>query len=327
MKAAFIKKTGGPEEIQWGELPTPTPKDNEVLVKVSAVAVNPVDTYIRAGKFPLAKPLSMPYIIGSDMVGTVSKTGKNATQFKAGEKVWSNSLGRDGRQGSFAEYVIVDKDLLYPAPADVDDKILVSFLQAGATASLGLVREAMLKTSDIIFVNGGGGNIGSAVIQLAKERGAKVITSSSSKEKLEWCKSIGADLVLDYKTDNMEEKIKKFAPEGVNVFWDTSRTPNFDLAVPLLAKKGRIILMAGAEAHPPFPVGPFYRKECSMRGFNLNLASPQELLQCADIINVSLLNNKIQSKIAQVMPLSDAAEAHKMIESKPEVWGKIVLTA
>lgn len=324
MKAAYIKKTGTPNVIEWGDLPIPEITDNEVLVKVSAVAVNPVDTYIRSGKYHQNIPL--PFIIGRDMVGVVEKVGSKVMDFKLGQRVWSNSLGAYGRQGSFAEYVVVDHDFLYHAPEEVDDKLIVSVLHSGATAALGLIREAMLKSTDMIFINGGGGNIAAAVIQLAKGRGAYVITSTSGKEKVDWCKAIGADIVLDYKEDDLIARMKEIAPDGVNVFWDTSRHPNFDVAVSLLAMKGQIILMAGSGSKPEFPVGPFYNKECSMKGFSLLSANAKELKQCADIINLCLERKQLKSKIAYVMPLSEAAKAHAMMEAPDEVWGKIVLT-
>ncbi len=326
MKAAFIHKTGGPESIEWGDLPIPAINPNEVLVKVSAVAVNLVDTYVRAGKYPLKAPLPLPYIIGSDMVGVVEKVGKSVTKFKVGQRVWTNSAGFQGRQGCFAEYAAIEQNLLYPAPAHVDDTSLVASLQAGATACLGLIHAAFLKATDVIFVNGGGGNVGSAVIQIAKARGATVFTSTSGTEKIEWCKSLGADLVVDYKKDHIEQCVRALSPAGVDVFWDTSRQPNFDLSVGLLAEKGRIVLMAGADARPPFPVGLFYRKQCSMKGIVLKDATERELEQCAELINACLEQKVLKSKIAKVMPLSLAAKAHSMLETKADLWGKIVLT-
>lgn len=326
MKAAFIRKTGSPDVIEWGDLPIPKIKDDEVLVKVSAVTVNPVDLYYRSGKYEQNPPIPSPYIIGQDMVGVVSEVGSKVADFKPGQRVWTNSLGVKGRQGSFAEYVAVNADFLYHAPKNVDDKSIVAVLQSGATASLGLIREAMLKTTDTIFINGGGGSIAAAVIQLAKGRGSRVITSTSSKEKIDWCKKIGADIVLDYHKDDVEQEVKKLAPQGINVFWDTSRNPNFDLAVSILAQKGCILLMAGSGNNPPFPIGPFYRKECVMKGFNLFAATAAELRQCAEVVNLCLEKDQLKSNIAKVLPLSDAAKAHAMMEAKPEIWGKIVLT-
>jgi len=325
MKAAFIKKTGTPDVIEWGDLPIPDIKDDEVLVKVSAVTVNPIDTYIRSGKYKQNPPLPQPYIIGRDLVGTVSRVGANVKDFKPGERVWTISLGAGGKQGSFAEYAVVSRDFLYHAPKDVADVDLAAVLLTGATASLGLIRDAMLKSTDTIFINGGGGSVASALIQLSKGRGSRVIVSTSGKEKAEWCKSIGADIIYDYKKDNIQELIKQDAPDGVNVFWDTSRTPNFDFAVSLLANKGRLILIAGAGVEPPFPVGPFYHKECTMKGCNTLRANKVELRQCADVINLCLEKNQLKSKIAKVLPLSDTATAHALMESS-EVWGKIVLT-
>ena len=326
MKAAFIRKTGGPEVIEVGDLPMPQIKDDEVLVKVSAVSVNPIDTYIRSGKYNIDHKFPEPLILGKDLVGIVSKVGSNVEGFSPGQRVWSNSLGKQGQPGSFAEYVPVNMNYLYPAPEKVDDKSLVSVLLTGATASLGLIRDAMLKTTDTIFINGGGGSVAAAVIQLAKGRGAKVIVATTGKEKMEWCKSIGADIVLDYKNNKIEEMVKKEAQDGVDVFWDTSKAPNFDLGMSLLGRNGRFILMSGAESKPPFPVGSFYRKECSMKGLNLLYATEQELRQCADVINLCLERNQFKNKIAHVFPLSETAKAHSMMESQPEIWGKIVLT-
>jgi NADPH2:quinone reductase len=324
MKAAFFRKTGEPNVIEWGDLPTPAINDDQVLVKVAAVTVNPLDTYIRSGKY--TPKLPQPYIIGREMVGTVSKVGAHVTEFKPGQRVWTSSLGYGGKQGSFAEYVAVDQDYLYHAPANADDKLLVSVVHTGSTAALGLIRDAQLRATDTIFVNGGGGSIGSAVIQLAKARGAYVIVSTSGQDKIDWCKSIGADIVFDYKKDNLEEKVKEMAPDGVNVYWETSRNPNFDLGINILAKRGRFILMSGSGSNPPFPVGPFYNKECTLKGLTILMASPAELRQCADLVNMCIERNLLKSKIAQVLPMSEAAKAHAMMEARPEIWGKIVLT-
>lgn len=325
MKAVFIKKTGGPNVIEYGELPTPTIRDNEVLVKVSAVAVNPLDTYVRSGKYTFTEPLPLPFIVGSDAVGIVTHVGSSVKEFKPGQRVWTNRMGMKGRQGSFAEYLAIDSALLYPAPQHVDDNALVAILQSGATACLGLIRAAMLKASEIIFVNGGAGSVGSAIIQLAVARGARVIATTSSDEKMEWCKSLGAELVLDYHKDNFAEKIKTLAPQGVDVFWDTSKHPNFEICVPLMTHHGRIVLMAGGEAHPTLPVGLFYNKECTLKGFTLIHAGQLELKGCAEILNRCLEDGKLKAKIAKELPFSKAAEAHSMIESDSELWGKIIL--
>lgn len=325
MKAAFFRKTGGPDVIEYGDLPTPDIKDDEALVKVSAVAVNPVDTYIRSGKYLLNPPLPNPYIIGLDFVGVISKVGKKVKNFKLGQRVWCNSMGLDGRQGSFSEFVAVDQEHLYPAPDNANDLQIVSVINSGAAACIGLIRIALLRASEIIFVNGGAGNVGSAVIQLAVARGARVIASTSGAEKIQWCKSLGAELVLDYKKDDFAKAVNSFSSHGVDVFWDTSRNPNFEVSVPLLAPKGRIVLMSGSDAHPSFPVGMFYNKECTLKGFSMLHSTALELRGCAEIINLCLIENKLKSKISHEMKLEDASKAHAFLESMPDLWGKIVL--
>lgn len=327
MRAAFIRKTGKPEVIEWGTLPSPEPKGKEVLVRVTAVAANPVDTYIRSGNFPLKHPLPVPFVIGSDMVGIVEKMGPDARGFAVGDKVWTSSAGINSLQGAFSELVAIDSAYLYHAPKKIDDLALVSVIQSATTACLGLLRVAELKSSDVLFVNGAGGNVGSAIIQIAKARGCRVIAATSGQEKIDWCKKLRADLVLDYKKNDFEQKVKAFAPDGVTIFWDTSRHPDFHVSVPLMAHRGRIILMAGADAHPELPVGQFYRKELRLEGFSLGYATALELRQCADLINASLDMGLLQSKIFEVMPMSQAAKAHTIMETTPEMWGKIVLTA
>lgn len=325
MKAAFIRKTGGPDVIEYGDLPVPEIKDNEVLVKVSAVAVNPVDTYIRSGKYLLDPPIPNPYIIGLDMVGVISKVGNKVKSFKPGQRVWSNCLGIGGRQGSFAEFAAIEEELVYPSPEKIGDLEIVSVINSAATACIGLIRVALLRASEVIFVNGGAGGVGSSVIQLATARGARVIASTTGVDKINWCKSLGAELVIDYKKDDFAKAVKSFAPQGVDVFWDTSKEPNFEVSVPLLAQKGRIVLMAGSDAHPSFPVGAFYNKECTLRGLSILHSTVLELRGSAEIINRCLMENKLKGKIAHEMKLADASKAQTLLESKSDLWGKVVL--
>ena len=118
------------------------------------------------------------------------------------------------------------------------------------------MRDAKLKAGETLFVNGGSGGVGSTVVQMAKAIGARVITTAGSEEKLARCREFGADLAINYKSDDVDAQIKAFAPQGVNVFWETLREPDFDRAVALLAPRGRMILMAGREAPPAVPGRP-----------------------------------------------------------------------
>ena len=136
MKAAYIEQPGPPENIMFGELPKPAPQATEVLVKVSAVSVNPIDTYIRNGANYW--PLPQPFIVGCDLAGVVESLGPNATRFRVGDRVWGTNQGLMGRQGTFAEYCAVDEGWLYPTPAGVSDETVAATALVGVTAHLGL---------------------------------------------------------------------------------------------------------------------------------------------------------------------------------------------
>ena len=328
MKAAYINKTGPPENILYGDLPAPKPGPTQCLVKVSAVALNPVDTYIRAGMIQM--PLPAPFIVGCDLAGTVAEIGPGVTRFEPGDRVWGSNQGLLGRQGTFAEYCAVDECWLYPTPNGVTDEQAAASALVGITAHLGLVRDAKLEKGETIFVHGGSGGAGSTAVQLAKAIGARVVATAGSAKKVELCRQLGADFVINYKTQNVEVELKKIAPAGVNVWWETLREPNFDLAVGALSARGRMIVIAGREARPSFPVGPFYVKGCSLHGFVMFMASPKEQQDAADDINRWLAEGKLKANIDRVMPLSQAAAAQRLQEESTighsgALAGKIVL--
>jgi NADPH2:quinone reductase len=328
MKAAYIKGLGPPESIIFGDMPEPASGASRAVVRVVAVAVDPIDTYIRGGTFPMN--LSFPFIIGRDMVGIVEAVGADVRRFSAGDRVWCNNQGYHGRQGTFAEYLAIDERFLYPLPDSADEKIAVAVVHSATTASIGLLREAKLRAGESVFINGGAGNVGSAVLQLAANLGARVIVTAGSDSDLEYCLQLGAKRAVNYRTGDIVEAISEFAPNGIDVYWDTTTKPDFERAVPLLSHRARIVLMAGLDAHPSFPVGAFYTKDCSLHGFAITNATAEELQDCARAINEWLSKGKLLARVDRVMPLAEAAQAHQLIEDslrgRLKLHGKIVLT-
>jgi NADPH2:quinone reductase len=163
-----------------------------------------------------------------------------------------------------------------------------------------------------------------------KSWGARVITPAGNDEKVNICRELGADQVINYKTEMVEERIRKAAPNGVNVWWETLREPDFEKTVPLLAMRGRMILMAGREARPVFPVGPFYTKDCRLHGFAMFNSPAEDQSRAAADINLWLAEGKLKPRIDRVLPLSQAAEAHRIqerstLQKSGELRGKIVL--
>ena len=310
MKAAYIEKPGPPENIIYGNLPKPKPADNQVLVKVKAVAVNPVDTYIRAGMYPMDLP--QPFVIGCDLAGVVEAVGSAVTKFHKGDRVWGSNQGLLGRQGTFAEYAAVDECWLYPTPEEVSDQDAAAVALVGITAHLGLFRDAQLKMGEKVFVNGGTGGVGSCVIQMARAVGARVLTTAGSDEKVRICQQLGANMAVNYKTDDLDAALGKFG--AIDVWFETLREQDFDRAIKHLAFRGRIIVMAGRESRPQLPVGPFYVKDCKLFGFAMFNAPPEEQRKCAAEINRWLAKGKLRPRIDRVMPLSEAAAAHRLQE-------------
>ncbi len=328
MKAAFLRSTGSPDVLEYGELPDPQIGPGQVLVKMGAVSVNPIDTYIRNGANYW--PLPTPYVVGCDLAGTVQAISSDVKHYKVGDRVWCSNLGLMGRQGSFSELCAVDSHWLYPTPEKVSDNEVAACALVGITAHLGLFRTAKLQPGETIFVRGGVGGVGSMVVQMAKAVGARVITTAGSPEKAYRCQQLGADIVIDYTKENVTDRVKQVAPEGVNVFWETLREPDFDGAVAMMAERGRMVLMAGRDARPQFPVGPFYVKGCSLLGFVMFKATPEEQRKCALDINHWLERGQLKAVIDRVLPLSQAAEAHRLqeahtVQKQSSLQGKLVL--
>lgn len=313
MKAAFIESTGSPDVIRYGDLPTPAPKQGEVLVRIGAASLNPIDLYIRAGTVQM--PLTFPFIPGCDLAGTVAGVGPGTTRFKPGDRVWGSNQGLLGRQGASAEYAAVHEDWLYLTPAGVSDVQAAAAALVGITAHLGLFECAKLQPKEIVFVNGGTGGVGSMVVQMAKAVGAEVVTTVGSPEKAELCRAWGAEAVFNYKTQDVDAGIRQYTQgRGVQVWYETQREPDFVRIVDQMAPRGRMIVMAGRTARPAFPVGPFYVKGLSLYGFVMFNASVDEQRRCAEDINRWLAEGKVRVPIGRTFALAETAAAHRYLE-------------
>jgi NADPH2:quinone reductase len=330
MKAALIRQTGTPDVIEYGDLPMPEPAPTEVLIKVGAVSVNPIDTYIRSGMIKVAT--SFPYIVGCDLAGTVEQVSSQVTRFKVGDRVWGSNQSLFGRRGSFAEFAAVDEKWLYSTPAAMTHEQAAAGALTGITAHLGLFLNAGVKPGEVVFVNGGAGGVGSAVIPLAKAAGAKVIATVGNAEKKALCESWGADCVLDYHSATLDDEIKAFtsANGGLQVWYETQVPTNFDRTVGLMSPRGRIIVMAGRNARPEFPNGAFYVKDLRLFGFAMFNAAPDEQRVCADAINALATQGKWQPLIGRTFKLSETAAAHRLqeentLQKQGTLAGKIVL--
>ncbi len=326
MKAAYIKKTGAIDRITYGNLPKPKATGTQVLVQVKAVSVNPVDTYIRAGTIPMELP--KPFILGCDLAGVVDAVGPEVKRLKIGDRVWGSNQGLLGRQGTFAQFAAVEEQWLYPIPKEVSFQDAAAIALVGITAHLGLFRDAQLKIGEKVFIHGGSGGVASCVVQMARTIGAQVMTTAGNDDKVEICRALGANVVVNYKTGNVEDALNRFG--AIDVWWENLREPNLERAISHLALRGRIIIMAGREAKSALPVGPFYTRDAKLHGFAMFNSPAAEQRKAAAEINRWLACGNLRPQIDRVMKLSETAEAHKLQEAntlrkKGSLAGKIVL--
>lgn len=325
MTAAYVTELGPAESIRVGELPVPIPGPTDVLVAVDAVAVNPVDAFIRAGRY--RTPTPFPFVIGRDLVGTVVHAPARAG-FAAGDRVWCNSLGHDGRHGSFARFAVVPADRLYPLPAGVDPLDAVGVAHPAGTAYLAWFRHGDLRPGDTVYVGGGAGNVGRAAIAMAGYAGARVIAGARPADH-DTCTAAGADVVVDYADPDLVARVREAAPDGVDVYWDTSGRDDLEHAVQSIAVGGRILLTAGGRTNGADPdrtlsTWLLYTRDASLRGFVISRAKGADLADAAKLINRLLTDGRLTAQIADDWPLARAAEAHRRIEAG-NVAGRLIM--
>ncbi len=312
MRAAYVTERGPADTIVVGDRPDPTPADGEVLVAVDTVSVNPVDTYVRSGRY--ATPIPLPFVVGRDLVGTVAALGGGVEAFRVGDRVWCNSAGHEGRQGPSAEYAVVPVDRLYPLPDGVDPDTAVAVAHPAATAYLGWFVRARLLAGETVLVAGGAGNVGTAAVQMAAYAGARVVATARPSDH-EACRAAGADAVLDYADPDLGDRIAEVAPDGVDVLWDTAGHHDFALAGRILAPEARVLVTAATVREPVVPLFPLYTRDVSVLGFVISLAPAHELAAAARLVNRMLADGLLTTRVTERMGLADMAEAHRRMES------------
>ncbi len=320
MRAAFITALGPPEVIGIGDLPAPSPGPTDVLVRVEMVVANPVDTFIRSGRYQTPTPF--PFVVGRDLVGTIVATG-DGSHFSAGDRVWCNSLGHDGRQGSFAEYAVAPQDRVYRVPPGVDPAVLVAIAHPAATAYLAWFVHARLRPGETVYVGGAGGNVGAAATAMAHRAGARVVASARPDDH-DRCRAAGADTVVDYRDRDLAALLHNAAPAGFDVFWDTSGHNEFDLIADVVTLGARVLLTAATTSRSQLPVAQLYTRDVTLHGYVISRAAVDDLAAAATLINAMLSEGELSARIAEVLPLTATAQAHARLEAG-KVRGRLLL--
>ena len=306
MKAVRAHAFGDIDVLQYEDAPRPEPADDEVLVRVVAAGVNPVDAKVRTGMFARMLGTKLPLIPGVDIAGVVEKTGANITKFKAGDAVYGCLNLR--AQGAYAEYAVAKEAEVSPKPKNVNFEGAASMPVAAGTAWQALVEIARLGHGQTVLIHGGSGGVGSFAIQVAKARGAKVIATASAANQ-EFLKELGADQTIDYKTMKFEEVVK-----DVDVVVDSVGGETLQRSYDVVKKGGIIVSLL----EPPDKA---QLDERGIRGTAF-LVSPDTglLSELTKLVEAK----KLRPIVSKVYPLAEAARAQEAIETG-HTRGKIVL--
>ena len=238
MKAAILTRFGGPESFELSDVPKPGPQAGQVLVRVHATSVNPLDYQVRRGDYCDYVPL--PAITGHDVSGVIEAVGTGVTMFSVGDEVWYTPQIFDG-PGSYAQYHVANENIIGRKPSALSHLEAASLSLVGGTAWEALVSRAALRVGESILIHGGAGGVGHVAIQVAKAIGAKVFTTVR-EENFEFARSVGADVVIDYrKEDYVDAIMRETEGLGVDVVFDTLGGDTLSRSPKVLAQLGRVV--------------------------------------------------------------------------------------
>ena len=318
MKAIRVKEFGGPEVLRLEEVPTPKPGPGEVLVRIHAVGVNPVETYIRAGTY--ARLPELPYTPGNDGAGVVEQVGADVTEFKAGDRVYTaGSL-----TGTYAEFALCRKEQVHPLPANVSFAQGAAIGTPYATAYRGLLQRAVAKPGETVLVHGASGAVGTAAVQLARADGLRVFGTAGSDQGLKLAREQGAHEVFDHRApDHFEEVMKATGGRGVDIIVEMLANVNLGKDLKILAKGGRVVIIGSRGAVEINPRDTMQR-DADIRGMILPNTPPVEMTSIHAGLVAGLENGTLRPVIGKEFALVEAAEAHRAV-MKPGALGKIVL--
>ena len=324
MRAVIADGTGGPEILSVSELPDPEPGPGEVLLDVAAAGLNRADLLQRRGFYP--PPPGASDVIGMECSGTVAALGEGVTGWSVGDEVCALLAG-----GGYAAKVVVPVGQVMPVPTGVDLVTAAALPEVAATVWSNVFMVAGLREDDTFLVHGGAGGIGTFAIQLAHALGARVLTTGGTPEKLEYCRSIGADVAIDYREQDFVEEVRAATDgRGADVILDNMGAKYLGRNVDALAIEGRLVVIGmqgGTKAE--LDLGALLKKRGAVVATSLR-ARPVEGKSaiCAGVVEhvwPLVAEQKVRPIVHQVLALDDVAAAHELMGSGAHT-GKILLT-
>eukprot|EP00064_Thunnus_orientalis_P008553 superscaffoldBa00001026_g8576 len=321
MRAIRVSEFGGPSVLRLSsDVTVPQPGHRQVLIRVHACGVNPVETYIRAGTYS-RKP-TLPYTPGSDVAGVVDTVGEGVTAVKVGDRVFTTATV----SGGYAEYAVATDDCVYKLPAALD------FTQGAAigipyfTAYRALLHKAHAKAGETVLIHGASGGVGVAACQLSRALGLRVLGTAGTPEGMKLVLNNGAHLTFNHREEGYTDKIMEATEgRGVDVIVEMLSNVNLSKDLQMLAYGGRVTIIG---SRGPIEINPrdTMMKESSIMGVALFFSTPEEKKECAALLYAGMEAGWLRPVIGAQYPLDKAAQAHHDIIESPGATGKIVLT-
>jgi NADPH:quinone reductase-like Zn-dependent oxidoreductase len=310
MKAAIYEEFGGAEKIKVTTVDIPEIKEGEVLVRIKAAGVNPVDAAVREGYLKDYLPYTFPVIPGWDMAGVIEERGFSARRFEVGDEVYAYARRPMVQHGTFAEYIVIPESYLSKKPQNISFEEAAGIPLVGLTAYQSLFEAGKLQANQTVLILGASGGVGSLGIQQAKAKGVTVIAVASEKNHA-YMKELGADYTIDYKTQDVGAATKEIAPDGVDLIFDCASGDTLQQSLAALKPSGKLVSILhqgeGLDASIDFQYV-FVEPNSSQ------LDKLRELIE----------SNKMKVHVSNTFPLAETAEALKQIQTQ-HTTGKIVI--
>jgi NADPH2:quinone reductase len=318
MKAIRVHQFGGPDRLQWETVPDPEPGPGQVVVRVAAAGVNPVDTYIRSGgRLPDSV---LPYTPGSDGAGTVAAVGSGVTGIAVGDRVYLAGAV----SGTYAEMALAEASQVHPLPDGVTFEQGAAVHVPYATAYRALHQRAHAQPGETLLVHGASGGVGIAAVQLAAAHGMRVIGTGGTEEGRKLVAEQGAQEVLDHHApDHLEQLMQLTGGRGVDVVLEMLAHVNLGKDLAVLAQGGRVVVIGSRSTVEINPRDAMVR-DAAILGMILNNATPPELAGIHAALVAGLRNGTLRPVVGRSFPMAEAARAHEAVMA-PGAHGKIVL--
>jgi NADPH2:quinone reductase len=321
MKAIRVHKFGGPEVLQLDDVPDPKPGPGQVVVRIRAAGVNPVDTYIRSGNYAMLPTL--PYVPGNDCAGVVETVGEGVTRFKRGDRVYVVRT-TSPMSGGYAELTVCDASAVHPLPANVSFSQGAGVSVPYGTAYRAIHHKARARAGETLLVHGASGGVGIAAVQLGVAHGMTVVGTAGTERGRKLVQEHGAHHVLDHSAaDYLKKLMEVTGNRGADVILEMLANVNLQKDIDVVARFGRIVVIGNRgtiEINPRGTMG----KDAAIFGLALWNAAPEEMASIHAALGAGLANGTLRPVVGQELALKEAARAHEAV-LKPGAYGKIVL--